>query len=114
MKNLSLTFLLLLISPLTFSKQPIPMSDSVYQGKYFLLSNVKKNGINTVIYQSNFKSGQVFSQMEINCKTRKYRKIGEGEGSVNAIYLYDDKGAWVSTVPKASHDDVVKFVCKKS
>lgn len=114
MKTLSLAFFLFLVSPLASSKQLIPMSNSVYNGKYFLLNNVKKNGINTIIYQSNFNSGKVFSKMEINCKTRKYRKIGESTDSVNSIEIYNDKGSWISAYPKASHDDVVKFVCKKS
>ncbi|HRM31868.1 MAG TPA: hypothetical protein PLH48_15465 [Acinetobacter johnsonii] len=103
----------LCISSFTNAKKPIPMSDSLYNGKYFLLSNTKNNNINTVVYQANFKTETVFSKMEINCSTRKYRKIGEGINSVNTIDLYEDKGKWTSPFPQASHDDVVKFICKK-
>ena len=95
-----------------YADQVIPMSDSLYIGKYFLLSNSKQNSINNIVYKSVFRSGTVFSKMEINCSTNKYRKIGEGE-SLKSIYTFPDKGNWIRPVEGVSHDDVLKYVCRK-
>lgn len=102
----------LLLCSTTYADQAIPMSDSLYQGKYFILSNKKQNGISNIVYKSIFKTGTVFSKMEINCSTKKYRKVGEGD-SLKDIYIYPDKGNWIRPVEGASHDDVVKYICRK-
>lgn len=97
----------------SYAEKVIAMSDNYYQGKYFLVSQSKSRNINTVIYKTVFKAETVFSKMEINCTTGKYRKIGEGINSINSINIYSDKGNWITPVYEASHYDVVKFVCKK-
>ncbi|NNH77386.1 hypothetical protein HLH17_06825 [Acinetobacter sp. ANC 5380] len=103
------------VSNFSYAEKVIAMSDSYYQGKYFLVSKSKSKSrnINTVIYKTVFKAETVFSKMEINCTTGKYRKIGEGINSINSINIYSDKGNWITPVYEASHYDVVKFVCKK-
>lgn len=97
----------------SYAEKAIVMSDSYYQGKYFLVSQSKIGDINTVIYKSVFKAETVFSKMEINCTTGKYRKIGEGINNIKSINIYSDKGHWITPVYEASHYDVVKFVCRK-
>lgn len=101
-----------LLCGVVHANQVIPMSDSLYQGKYFLISNVKENGINKVTYKSVFRSGTVFSKMEIKCSSNRYRKIGEGD-SIRNISIYSDKGNWVSPIEGASDYDVLKYACKK-
>lgn len=88
------------------------LADKKYNGKYFLISNKKKGGINLVIYKSVFSTETVYSKMEINCSTGKYRKIGEGINSESDITTYTDKGSWIEPIYGASHYDVVKFTCK--
>ena len=106
-----IVILIILISNFAYADQVIAMSDSLYKGKYFLISNSKKNTINTVIYKSVFRAGTTFSKMEINCSNNKYRKIGEGD-SLNSIFIFPQKSNWISPVEGASHDDIVKFICK--
>lgn len=97
---------------LSYAEKVIPMSDKYYQGKYFLVSQTKQNNVNTVIYKSVFKAETVYSKMEINCRTGKYRKIGEGINNPKAIEDFTNKSSWMTPVYEASHYDVVKFVCK--
>ena len=59
-------FFILSLCSVANADKVIPMSDSLYQGKYFLLENTKQNGINKITYKSVFKAGTVFSKMEIN------------------------------------------------
>ncbi|OUY08337.1 hypothetical protein CAP51_01560 [Acinetobacter populi] len=103
----------LVLTSYAFAETKIPMTDSYYKGKYFLLSNTKSNNLNIVVYKSVFKSETVFSKMEINCSTGKYRKIGEGIDSLSDLTLFSNKGNWISPVNGATHDDVVRFVCKR-
>ena len=107
------TTLNILCCSTTYAEQKIPMSDSYYQGKYFLISNKKSGNINTVVYKAIFKAETIFSKMEINCSSRKIRAIGEGINSLNALTEFSDKGSWSSPVPKSTRDDVVRFICKK-
>lgn len=92
----------------------IPMSTTSYQGNYFLLSKIIENGISTVIYKSVFSEESVFSKMEINCSKKEYRKIGEAINHLSDMTIFENKGKWIEPVKGASHDDVVKFVCKNS
>lgn len=103
---------LAMITTSVLADTKIPMTDKAYNGKYFLISNQKKGQINLVVYKSVFKAETIFSKMEINCSTGKYRKIGEGINSISDISTYSDKGPWISTIFGASHYDVVRFVCK--
>src|SRR5690606_5591631 len=96
-----------------YSEQKIPMSDSYYEGKYFLISNKKSGNLNTVVYKAIFKVETIFSKMEINCSNRKIRATGEGINSLKALTEFSDKGSWSSPIPKSTRDDVVRFVCKK-
>lgn len=104
----------ILLSSLVQAEQRIPMSDSYYQGKYFLISDQKSGSIHTVIYKANFKAETVFSKMEINCSTGKIRATGEGINSLNNLKNFSDKGSWSSLTPESTRSDVAKFVCKKS
>lgn len=101
------------LSSFVQAEQKIPMSDSYYQGKYFLISNQKSGSINTVIYKANFKEETVFSKMEVNCSTGKIRATGEGINSLRNLKNFDDKGNWSSPVQESTRSDVAKFVCKK-
>ena len=107
------TTLTILCCSTTYAEQKIPMSDSYYQGKYFLISNKKSGDINTVVYKAIFKAETIFSKMEINCSSRKIRAIGEGINRLNTLTEFSDKGNWSSPVPKSTRDDVVRFICKK-
>lgn len=100
------------ISSFTQGNEIIPMSDKYYQGKYFLINKIKNGSIYEVVYKSVFKTETVFSKMEVNCSNKKYRKVGEGINSINAIKTYSDKGSWITPTYQASHYDVVRFVCK--
>lgn len=95
-----------------FADTNIPMTDKAYNGKYFLISNNKNGKINLVVYKSVFKSATIYSKMEINCSTSKYRQLGEGINSIRDIKTFSYKGPWVRTVYGASHYDIVRFVCK--
>ncbi|KXZ65108.1 hypothetical protein AVENLUH5627_02939 [Acinetobacter venetianus] len=112
-KLLISAFIGILFSGSTFAGVKIPMTDKFYQGKYFMLSNIKSKNINTVIYKSIFKEETIFSKMEINCSNRKYRKIGESINSLDSLKEYTNKGTWITPVNGATHYDVVRFVCKK-
>ena len=96
----------------THAEQKIPMSNSYYQGKYFLLSNKKSGTINTVIYKANFNEETVFSKMEINCVIGKIRATGEGINSLKDLRDFDDKGKWSTPVYESTRSDVVKFACQ--
>lgn len=98
----------------TYAEQKIPMSDSYYQGKYFLISNKKSGNINTVVYKAIFKAETIFSKMEINCSTGKIRATGEGINSLNNVKDFADKGGWSIPIQESTRSDVAKFVCKKS
>ena len=113
MIRILVTTLTILCCSTSYAEQKIPMSDSYYQGKYFLISNKKSGNINTVVYKAIFKAETIFSKMEINCSSRKIRAIGEGINSLNALAEFSDKGSWSSPVPKSTRDDVVRFICKK-
>ena len=107
-KHILIAITLAIISTSVLADKKIPMIDKKYNGKYFLISNKKKGGINLVIYKSVFSTETV----EINCSTGKYRKIGEGINSESDITTYTDKGSWIEPIYGASHYDVVKFTCK--
>ena len=111
-KHILIAINLAIISTSELAYKKIPMIDKKYNGKYFLISNKKKGGINLVIYKSVFSTETVYSKMEINCSTGKYRKIGEGINSESDITTYTDKGSWIEPIYGASHYDVVKFTCK--
>lgn len=110
-KSLSVILVFLCATNLAHAEQKIPMTDSVYQGKYFLLTNNKNKNINVVTYKTVFKAETVYSKMEINCSTGKYRKTGEEINSAK-ITEFANKGNWISPVNGATHYDVVRFVCK--
>ena len=74
-KHILIAITLAIISTSVLADKKIPMIDKKYNGKYFLISNKKKGGINLVIYKSVFSTETVYSKMEINCSTGKYRKI---------------------------------------
>lgn len=101
------------LSGIVIAQKVIPMSDSTYQGKYFLISDKKYGSINTVVYRAVFKAETVFSQMEINCANRKIRATGEGINNISDLTEFPNKGNWSSPVSQSTRDDVVRFVCKK-
>lgn len=112
-KIISLSFFSILFSiSSTHAEQKIPMSDKYYQGKYFLISNIRTGKINTVIYKANFKAETVYSKMEINCSSIKIRATGEGINGIKYIKEFEDKGTWSTPVHESTHSDVVSFVCK--
>ena len=89
----------ILLSSLVQVEQRIPMSDSYYQGKYFVISDQKSGSIHTVIYKANFKAETVFSKMEINCSTGKIRATSEG---TNSLKNFSDKDSWSSPTPEST------------
>lgn len=91
----------------------IPMPKSGYDGKYFLVSDEKKKHKHTIIYRSVWKEETVFSKDEIDCKTRKYRSLGEGTNSLDDLTIYPEKSKWVDITEGGSSEDVVDFICSR-
>ncbi|WP_336042257.1 hypothetical protein [Acinetobacter dispersus] len=89
----------------------IPMHKSGYDGKYFLISDEKKNQKHIVIYRSVWTDETVFSKDEIDCNTRKYRSLGEGSNSLDDLTMYSEKSKWVDVTEGGSSEDVVDFIC---
>ena len=50
-KHILIAITLAIISTSVLADKKIPMIDKKYNGKYFLISNKKKGGINLVIYK---------------------------------------------------------------
>lgn len=112
-KLIFITWLCFLSTVAFAQDKMIPMSDKVYQGKYFLITNQKLGNINTVIYKAKYKVETVFSKMEVNCSSGKIRAIGEGINSIKDLTEFSDKGNWSIPVTSSTRDDVARFVCKK-
>ncbi|WP_151716635.1 hypothetical protein [Acinetobacter sp. TUM15071] len=91
----------------------IPMQKSGYDGKYFLVSDEKKKYKHIVVYRSVWVDETVFSKDEIDCKTRKYRSLGEGKNSLDDLTMYQEKSKWVDITEGGSSEDIVDFICSR-
>ncbi|MDV7519514.1 hypothetical protein R4463_02985 [Acinetobacter baumannii] len=100
-------------NPSTNSEIAIPMPKSGYDGKYFLVSDEKKKQKHIIVYRSVWKDETVFSKDEIDCKTRKYRSLGEGSNSLDDLTIYPEKSKWVDITEGGSSEDVVDFICSR-
>ncbi len=89
------------------------MPKSGYDGKYFLVSDEKKKQKHIIVYRSVWKDETVFSKDEIDCKTRKYRSLGEGSNSLDDLTIYPEKSKWVDITEGGSSEDVVDFICSR-
>ena len=80
------------------------------KGKYYLLESKKVGDVVHALHKRIGVDSIDFTRTETNCKTRKMREIGTGEGSVQKIKVNPTK--WFDLVPGSSKSDLAQFVCK--
>lgn len=106
-------FLLSIVSSsYTFAESKIPMTDSINKGKYSVVTETKSGDITSLVYKRAGVYETVFTRVEIHCKARKMRSVGEGIGTIKNLKNYSEKGRWYEPVPEASSEDIFNYICK--
>jgi hypothetical protein len=87
---------------------PIPMSDSLENGRYFLTSQATENGIENIEYIRKGNDNISYAKMEIRCADNQIRKYSAD--NVDALQSAD-MGNWITPTPDWTDQDIVNFIC---
>ena len=82
------------------------LSGSGEDGRYFLISQTKGNGIE---YVRKGNENDTYGRMELNCSSNKIRKISSD--SPESLKLAD-LGDWYTPTPDWTDKDIFNFGCK--
>lgn len=87
----------------------IPRSMPGDKGRYYLMESKKTGNVIHALHKRVGVDSIVFTRTETNCKTRKMRELGVGEGSPQSIKKSPTD--WFDLVPGSSKSDLAQFIC---
>lgn len=87
----------------------IPRSMPGDKGRYYLIESRKTGSVIQALYKRVGVDSIVFTRTETNCKMRKMRELGVGEGSPENIKKSPTD--WFDLVPGSSKSDLARFIC---
>lgn len=88
---------------------PMLLSGSGEDGRYFLVSQTKGNGVGNIEYVRKGNNSDSYGKMEINCSNNKMRKTSSD--NPESLQLAD-LGDWYTPTPDWTDKDIFNFVCQ--